>query len=69
MLTHLITLVMLSDFAILTDLSEILAFLKAFFGKTKIYPTDLSIDSGSQFPRLPKKSKGSSEKWGGIEKS
>ena len=56
---------MLPDFAILTDLSEILAFLKAFFRKTEIYPTDLSIDSGSQLPRLPKKSKGSSEKWGG----
>ena len=58
---------MLPDFAILTDLSEILAFLKAFFRKTKIYPTDLSIDSGSQLPRLPKKSK-SSLKNGGASK-
>ena len=46
---------------------KILAFSHAFFKKTKIYPTVLSIDLVSQLPRLPKKVRVISQKWAGIK--
>ena len=59
---------MLPDFAILNDLSEILAFSKAFFSQNFQKPKLFSIDPVSQSLGLPHEYSGHFQKWGGRQK-
>ena len=59
---------MLPDFAILSDLSEILAFSKAFFSQNFQKPKLFSIDPVSQSLGLPHEYSGHFQKWGGASK-